>query len=266
MKKRQEVLGKLSRFSTFFLIICLSVFIVSFTGCDDEDSYEVRLEDARMALDEGRYAAAKAILVELPQTIEVKEALSSAIAGFDLNLDMYSIILTMDELEEGGDTGSVDMIGLVIGGDSDQITGETIAEKLLAANEAILLYKDIADMKGIGIDGLSNEQKLQLGLLCITRTVLTIGSLISDELPAGTKLTLTESWIHTNRVDFPTINPSAENLTSIGEDLLYIGYSIDSLGDTNDLKDDYEGFIIELDSNLDNAMTSPELNAYLDSM
>ena len=266
MKKRNQMSGVLGERSKILLLISLGLVIMILAGCDEKDSYEARFEDAKIALDDGNYAVAKAILVELPQTAEVKEALSSVIAGGDLNLNMFNIILTMDSLEEDGDTGSVDMIGLLIGGDTAYISGDAITAKLLAATEAIELYKDIAEMKGLGVDGLANEQKLQLGLLCITRTVLTIGSLISDELPAGASITLTESWIKANRSYFPTVNPSTGDLDRIGEDLLFIGYSISSLGESNDMKDDYEGFQNELDANSDNMMTSLELNTYIDNM
>ncbi len=248
-----------------------------FAGCDKDDTYEVRLEDALMFIDDGNYAAAKAILLDLPQTAEVKEALSNCIAGGDLNLDMFNIILTMDELDDSGDTGSIDMVGLILGDDSNQLTSESLATKLTAANEAIDLYKDIAELNGTGVDGLSADQKLQLGLLSITRTTLTIGTLIADELPAGTPVTLTETWIKDNKEMFSTtdpdsgelessLDPSADDLARISEDLTYTEYAIDALTTDNDMKDDYQEFKNELDSNGDESTTSNELNSYIDTM
>lgn len=263
LKIRKHFGGRIAR---TLMLIGLGLVLVLSAGCDDEDSYEVRLEDARMAIDDGEYAKAKAILLELPQTAEVKEALSNAISGGDLNLDMFNIIITMDELEAEGETGSIDMIGRIIGGSVDTLDAELIAAKLASASEAIELYKDIAEMEGGGIPGLTMDQKLQLGLLCITRTVLTIGKLILDELPADSSIMLTESWIRTNRGAFPVLNPSPADLANIGEDLVFTGYAIDALSATNDMRDDYEEFIGELDTNGDSATTADELNAYIANM
>jgi hypothetical protein len=90
------------------LLISAGGFLVS---CDNGDSFSARLEDARIALDEGNYDLAKSILESLPQTEAVLEYLSNAIAGGDLNIDTFNIIITMDELDDEGSQGSIDIIG-----------------------------------------------------------------------------------------------------------------------------------------------------------
>lgn len=269
-----------SRAMGIFVLVCLLMITLG-TGCDEEGTYEVKLEEARMAIDDGDYSTARSILVDLPQTAEVKEALSNTIAGEELNLDMFNIILTMDSLDEEGETGSIDMIGLLIGDENDQIDVDTIFEKLASATEAIELYKDIAELESAGdkhltkdiaelesagIENLTMDQKLQLGLLCITRIILSVGKLISDELPAGELITLTEAWIRANRDDFTSLTPSDSELEMFAEDLACIGYAIDAISATNDLRDDYEEFIGELDSNGDGETTADELNAYIANM
>lgn len=255
--------GMLFRF--FVTVLFCSLTILS-TGCDDGSSYEARLEDAKIAIDEGDYASAKSILLGLPRTPEVLEYLSNAIAGGDLNLDMFNIISTMADLEDSGDQGSIDMIGMVIGGDDNQLTGEEIDAKLASATEAIELFQDIAVLQGGGVDELSSDLKMQLGLLSMTRITLTMADLISQELPADQPVEMTETWIRENRDGFMPLNPDAAALETIGEDLVYTGYAIGAISDTSDIKDDYETFKSDLDANGDNMTTADELNAFIADM
>lgn len=249
------------------LIIGLTVcfLIIPFTGCDDTDSYEAQLEEARMAIDDGNYTLARSILEGLPQTIDVLMYLSHAIAGGELNLDTFNIISTLEDLGDSGNSGSIDMIGLIIGNDSNQLSSTEIDSKLASATEAIELFKDIAALQGKTMEELSDDHKLQIGLLSITRTVLSIADMISDELP-GEDVGLTESWIQDNRDGFTPINPDSEDLNRVDEDLTYISNAIGVFADTNDMKDDYQGFRDELDPNGDNQTSSTELNNYIDNM
>lgn len=243
-------------------------FALSITGCDNGDSYEARLEDARIALDDGDYALARSILDSLPQTEEVLQYKSNAIAGGELNLDTLNIIVTMEELDDEGDAGSIDMVGKIVAGDDDQLTGDEIDSKLAAADEAIGIFEDIAAMKGTTTKGtadLSDNQKLQLGLLSIVRIVLTLADLICDEIN-GEPVTMTEAWIRDNYTDFQDISPTQEQLDRINLDLDYIELTIDIFADSNDLKDDFENFMNDIDGNGDGTVSTAELNAYLAEM
>lgn len=255
--------------------IMVSLFLcfagVTLTGCDNGDSYEAQLEDARIALDEGDYALAKSILASLPQTEEVLQYRSNAIAGGDLNLDTLNIISTLEDLDNSDDQGSIDMVGLIIGGGDDQLTADEISEKLASASEAIELFKTIGEMKSGSSKSiedmawLSDDQKMQVGLLGITRTVLTLADQISRAL-GGDPVTMTETWIQANRNSFLPVSPTQAEIDRIEEDILLVGYAIDVFSDTNDMKDDYLSFKSELDANDDGVMTADEINAYLTSM
>lgn len=253
------------------LIIGLFMFLaaVSMTGCDNGDSYEAKLEDARIALDDGNYTLAKSILETLPETAMVLEYMSNAIAGGDLNLDTLKIISTLEDLDDEGNVGSIDMIGRIIGDENSQLTCEEIVAKIQSATEAIEMFKAIADLNGGGVQNLSDNQKMQLGLLSITRVVLTLAHRIC--IKTGGPVTMTEAWIQANRADFtPVITDEeaaseevAEDLARINEDILFIGYTIDVFADSNDMKDDFEEFKDELDSNMDDNVSYVELNTYI---
>jgi hypothetical protein len=243
----------------------VALFAAALTGCDNGGSYEAKLEDARIAIDDGNYAQAKSILQTLPRTPEVLQYLSNAIAGEDLNLDTFNIITTLSELDDSGNTGSIDMIGKIIGDDNDQLTPEEIAAKLASATEAIDLFKEIAMDEGTGMDGLSDDQKIQVGLLAIARTVLTLADMISREMSDQT-VVMTEEWIRDNRDSFATVHPTDDELASISEDLTYTEYAIGALSSSNDLSDDFTEFRDELDANQDGLITADELNAYIDGM
>lgn len=253
------------------LIIGLFMLLaaVSMTGCDNGDSYEAKLENARIALDDGNYDLAKSILETLPGTAEVMEYMSNAIAGGDLNLDTLNIISTLEDLDDEGNTGSIDMIGTIIGDEDNQLTCEEITDKIQSATQAIELFKAIADLSGGGVQDLSDNQKTQLGLLSLTRIVLTLAHRIC--LKTEGPVTMTEAWIQENRAEFTPVITEEEStsegvvadLARINEDILFIGYTIDVFADSNDMKDDFQEFKDELDGDLNGVVTYVELNVYI---
>jgi len=252
------------------LCLCLGIAGIFFTGCDNGGSYEAKLEDAKIAMDDGDYAQAKSILETLPQTEEVLEYMSNAIAGGELGLDTLNIISTLGDLEDSNNQGSIDMVGLIIAGGDDQLTEEEIATKLASATEAIELFKTIADMnstgsKAIDVVVLTNNQKMQLGLLSITRTVLTMADQIC-RATGGNPVTMAEAWIRANRDNFLPVSPTQDEIDRIDEDILFIGYAIDIFSDTSDLKDDYLAFKDELDANGDGVTSADEINDYLTNL
>ncbi len=262
LKKRMLFCATLS-----VLVIAAGGFLVS---CDNGDSFDAKLEEARIALDHGNYAQARAILESLPQTEMVLEYLSNAIAGGELNMDTLNIIATMDELDDEGKEGSVDIIGTIIGNENDELSCEDIEAKLAAVNEAIGLFEQIMDLKPNGIADLTEGQKLQLGLLSMTRTVLVLAKLISNKYNASSEIcaaiVMTEEWIKANRHLFPTVEPTQDDLDSIDEDLHYISVAIDAVDENNDMLDDYNEFKNELDSDSNDHVTADELNLYIANM
>lgn len=262
MKKRMLFIGMLT-----MLVISAGGFLVS---CDNGDSVDAKLEDARIALDEGNYALAKSILETLPQTEEVLEYLSNAIAGGELNIDTLNIISTMDELGDEGREGSIDIIGKLIGNDNDELSCEDIDTKLAAVNEAIGLFEQIMELKPNGINDLTEGQKLQLGLLSMTRTVLVLAKLISNKYNSLSvdcaAIVMTEEWIKANRHLFATVDPTQDDLDSIDEDLHYISVAIDAVDEDNDMLDDYTTFKNELDTDHNDHITADEINNYIATM
>lgn len=255
------------------LIAGLFMFLaaVSMMGCDNNDSFEAKLEEARMALDDGNYDRAKAILETLPGTVQVLEYLSNAIAGEELNLDTLNIISTLEDLDDEGNVGSIDMIGRIIGDENNELECEEIVIKRDAATEAIQKFKDIAVLMGVTMDNLSDNQKTQLGLLSVTRVVLTLAHRIC--LRTAGPVIMTEAWIQENRGDFTpliVINEGEEipadveaDLALINEDMDYIENTIGVFADSNDMKDDFEEFRSEIDADDNGTVTYVELNNYI---
>ena len=164
------------------------------------------------------------------------------------------------------------MIGRVIGDETNQLMCADIAAKLQAATEAIEQFKLIAEMKGVELDALTDNQKTQLGLLGVTRIVLTLAHRICARVEGP--VIMTEAWIQDNRAGFTPLITEAQDgteevtadLAMINEDLIYVGYAIDVFAETNDIKDDFEEFKAELDGNQDGTVTVAELNSYVENL
>jgi hypothetical protein len=253
-----------------FILTSMIAGLIFFTaGCDNKDSYEAKLEDARIALDNGNYAEAKAILASLAQTPEVLQYMSNAISGGDLNIDTLHIIQTLDTLKDDNQ-GSIDMVGKLLGADANGIlTCSDIDKKLTSVNEALQLFKTISTMNG----SLTDDQKLQRGLLSVSRTILTLARIISCD--AGVSpVYMTEQWIKANRASF-LININVSNIDAhtnpnyiqtINEDLDNIEIAALVVTGTNDFKTNFDGFRNDLDTSGDGTITGQEIKDYLSNM
>ncbi|MCL0096784.1 hypothetical protein M1N66_04175 [Thermodesulfovibrionales bacterium] len=166
--------------------VCTILIIAAFllTGCGnalewaaDDDSREARLETARMALDDGNYAEARHILYELnnryPNDPEVSELLSNAYAG-KAGLDTFALLETIDALDDEGQAGNIDMVGLVLGDEKGTLTEDKISNKIGNLTSAI-------DALG-RIQNLTYDQRIQRGLLSVSRAALTIAEIIMADI------------------------------------------------------------------------------------
>lgn len=249
------------------------------TGCGDDASYESKLFDARQALDDENWAKAMAILESLPQTEQVLQYLSNSYAGM-VGLNTFDFLTTIDELdnENGDNTGSIDMIGKLIGAENDVLSCEAATDKLIDITTAIDTMMMIQTLLGVELD---NDQKVQLGLASITRTVVIIAKLICEQT-GNENVTMTEEWIKANRDNFLPISTDTWNSSPVDasyadmlmEDIDHVDEAIIALTESsgnNDIQDDFQEFRNEIDNGQggtagDGTITLGEMNYYLQNM
>lgn len=262
----------------FFLILffCIALILPVMTGCDDKDSTEAKLFDAEEALDDGNWDKAIAILNSLGTSEEVLQYLSNAYAG-QVGINTFDLLTTIDELdnENSGqdESGSIDMIGKLIGAENDVLTCNTISDKLDTISDAIYNINQISAIFG----NLDDDQTVQLGLASLTRTVLIIAKLIC--LQTGEpEITMTEAWItdyrDTNGLEISEANWTLDSFADmLIEDITNVGDAVSVMSEGNDIKDDFDQFKAELDNGAgagdtasDNIISRDELNHYLATM
>lgn len=260
----------------FFLMlfICITLIVSVMTGCDDEDSTEAKLYDAEQALDDGNWSKALSILNSMGTQEEVLQYLSNAYAG-QVGINTFDLLNTIDELDDQNDSGSIDMIGKLIGDENDVLTCSTISTKLETISNAIFNMKQITDLLAITLD---DDQNVQLGLASLTRTILIIAKLIcidTDEV----EVKMTEAWIKNYWDTHPGFEIAAATWTSVdanlgesyedmlNDDITNVANAVAAMSDGNDIKEDFDQFMAEIDNGINDGIISiDELNYYLREM
>lgn len=251
------------------LLLCLTIFTIP--GCFEDDStYEARLEEARIALDNGDYARARSILLELraeyPDDPLVLQYLSNACAGL-AGIDTFRLLDVIDQLLDMEQQGRIDMVGLVLGGAEGVLDSDEIDEMIdLLENCTIAELENIAQ--------LTNDQIVQLGLASLFHAALTIADIVIDDL-AILEIMLTEAGLNglyglQNPPDFDDID-IAGRLQSLSDDIVRIDDSIDAIllmlnldsTEKNDLSESFNKFLNDMDPNQDGVVTQQELENYI---
>jgi len=236
----------------------------------DDASYEARLEEARMALDKGRYDEAISILKGMDKSDPaVAGYLSNAYAG-KAGLDTFKLLETIDSFA-ANQTGNIDMVGKVLGGDDAKLRTDEITEKKEKFDSAINALDELKEQ-----GQLTNEQKVQLGLLSTNRAALTIAEIIAEDQQKS-EVTLTEEGIKDLYSD-KQINLSDEatdeRLQTLSGDINNIDNSIDAIlaitekteKEKNDLRENFEKFKKDVDKNGDKDVTPEELNNFINNI
>lgn len=275
MKKLNFFPTKKSTQFMFMLFFCITLILSVMTGCDDKNSSEAKLFEAKEALNDGQWVEARLILLSLNESEEVLQYLSNTYAG-EVGINTFDLLTTIDELDgenDGSDnSGSIDMIGTLIGDENNALSVEDITEKLATINNAIDNLNLISSLTGTS---LNNDQAVQLGLASMTRTVLIMAELIAIET-GEPEVTMTEEWI-TNYRDSNGLVISDATWESdsydemLVDDITNVGNSVLAISGENDLKEDFDEFKAEIDNGngevADNGSISlSELNFYLDDM
>ncbi|MDP2752999.1 MAG: hypothetical protein Q8P40_01200 [Nitrospirota bacterium] len=261
------------------LILLLAVIVILmgcgsnlFEGMADKNSYEAKIEEARMALDDADYEKAKSILKGMDlKDPTVAQYLSNAYAGL-AGLDTFNLLDTIDALTESDQTGSIDMVGKVLGDEDGKLTAGEIETKISYLNSAI-------DAMG-NIQNLTDEQKVQLGLLSLNRAALTIADIISgDQINQGKSgdITLTEESLDnlypTGTVDFSQ-EATPDRLNTLSTDITNVANSIDAIlritgqttGEENDLANNFDEFSNAVDTDGNGDITTTELENYIKTL
>jgi hypothetical protein len=247
-KNRQAIILKICG----LLFLCFAMF--SITGCPgeslfnwyaDDDSYEARIEEAIIALDDEDYSKALNILEDLeedyPDDSLVLQYLSNACAGM-AGIDTFNFLEVIDQLIDKDQAGRIDMVGLVLGGHDARLSGEEIDTK-------IELLGDCAILKLLSIDDPNDNQIVQLGLVSLFHAALTIADIVMDDLPTIDSIVLTEEGLNSlygpgNLADFSGIDIT-DRLDDLSDDIARIDESIYTILEMLDLDSPEENDISE---------------------
>ncbi|OQY17123.1 MAG: hypothetical protein B6I32_01600 [Desulfobacterium sp. 4572_20] len=259
------------------LFLCLVALII--TSCEenslewlaDDSSYEARLEDARMAIDDREYASARDLLLQLkeeyPDDPLILQYLSNAYAGL-IGLDTFNLLTTIDQLIDANETGNIDMVGKVLGSETGTINKDDIDDILANLDKAISSLGEIPNP--------TDDQVVQLGLLSLNHAAVTIADIVADDTGAD-QVTLTEDGlaaIYGGQAPDLTEEATAERLDNLSEDMDKIGKAVNSIanisgidsGQENDLYESFDEFRRDIDPDGDESITQQELQDYLGSL
>ena len=263
------------KLSTFHFAIWICVFSSAFLGCggnafegiSDDNSFEARLETARMNIDDEEYQEAINILNDLreeqPDNEDVIKYLSNAYAGL-AGLNTFDLLEVIDDLDDAGNSGSIDMVGLVLGDSDGLLLADEVPEKLDNLNESIDQLNTIENP--------TDDQIVQMGLLSVSRIGMTLAKIIQSDT-GNASLTLTEEGIQSEydtKPEFEDGDVSDEDLENLTNDIKNVGEAVavmtESYSYDNDLNEDFLEFKNDFDQNSDDTIDVQELENYIDSL
>ena len=268
--QRSRLVGSLA----FVVCICLAGLLI---GCDgnlfesisDDDSYEARLEEGLMALDDEDYDKAVELFLDLREDYSSKEEvcvyLSNAYAGLT-GIDTFSLLETIDEMEGTDDEGSIDMIGLLLGDAQGIIQLSEVSGKM----DLLALAKDAIDTC---IDSLDTDERVQTGLLGLGDAALIIANTVMTDLSL-TSLELTEDGLdalYTSlSADFDSTDISDTALQQLNDSLDDIADAVEALEDLlgedeSDLSESFEEFLADVDPDSD-GIDRDDLENYIQNL
>ncbi len=267
-----------------FMVLLSAALLLSFYGCGEsafeslssDDTFEAQMEEAKIALDDADYTRAIEILERLesqhPDNLEVKQYLSNAYAGL-AGLDTYDLLATIDELDEEGKNGSIDMISTVLGDAEGRLSKIEVGEKLSLLDDAIE-YMQLTLPSGVQADvfiaaSSTDDRIVQRGILAMSRIVLLMADMVLDQLGI-TEVVMTEAGI---RIHYAHQDPDFDGLFNneialkLAADIQAIDNAISALaqlsGSDNDLHEDFTKFMNDLDRDGNLVIDQSEIEMYL---
>jgi hypothetical protein len=245
-------------FQCIAVLVCLGLagILIScdgnlFESISDDDSYEARLEEGLMALDDEDYDKAVELFLDLRSDYSSKEEvcvyLSNAYAGLT-GIDTFNLLETIDELNDTEDEGSIDMIGLLLGDATGVIQLLEVTDKM----DLLSLAKSAIDNC---IDNPDTDERVQSGLLGLGDAALIIANLVLTDLGLDS-VELTEEGLDALYDTTPEIDQtdiSDAMLQQLNDSLDDIADAVDALeellgaDEENDLSESFEEFLADVD-------------------
>ena len=252
------------------VFLCLAGFLIScdgnlFEDISDDDSYEARLEEGLMALDDEDYDKAVDLFLDLREDYSSKEEvcvyLSNAYAGLT-GIDTFNLLETIDELEETDDEGSIDMIGLLLGDARGEIDADQVDAKSDLLSKAKTAIEDC-------IDTPNSDERVQEGLLALGDAALFIADLVMRDQGTDT-VELTEDGlddlyegIGTIEFDDDLTAQDMQEFNDIIDEIADAVVAIEELVGEDDLSESFDEFLEDLDGNGDGVVVISELEQYI---
>ena len=253
-----------------------------FIGCDgnvlegvsDDDSYEAKLEEGLMALDDEDYDKAvdifKRLKSDYPNKEEVCVYLSNAYAGLT-GIDTFNLLNTIDDLDGTDSEGGIDMIGLLLGSAEGILTQDAVTTKIGSIGDAQTTINGCID-----IDNRDTDERVQMGLLGLGDVALIIADTVFADTGVGsielTEEGLEELYESRPPIDIDDTDISDADLALLNASLKDIQDSIDALeeilGDDeeNDLSESFDEFIDDIDRDHSGEITRSEIEQYIDDL
>jgi len=249
------------------VLVCVFFLAALTVGCDDESSYDSKLEEARIAIDEGNYSQALTILEGMTEQ-EALEVLACAHAGL-AGIDTFEILSQVDSDGGTGD-GSIDLIGKMLGvGDADTLSFDAVKEKLGEIDNA---KKMLLASVGGNAANLDEDGKVKLAIYGLTDVILVMGKVISS-IDNNCDVILTEEAIRGLSGTFVEaditgllLKDEVDPIAQINEDLDAVEAGVDVLsdgGESNDLSEEFEAFLDKIDLSGDGYISAAEFVGYL---
>jgi hypothetical protein len=194
--------------------------------------------------------------------------LCHAYAGL-AGLNTLDLLIIIDELNKSGESGNIDMVGLVLGDAEGDVSSADVADKLDHFNEAIDSLEQI-EANG---NNLSDDETVQRGVLAVARISMVIADMILSDQGAGEgdTIRLTEAGLgalYSGEPDFEG-DISAEQLGYLSDDIERVQDATDVLGDMgsdNDLSEDFSQFEEDINPDGNTIISVEELEAYVGSL
>lgn len=251
--------------STLFLRIALVVSLIFSVmvfgmGCEDDETDESNLEEAKIALDDREYDRA----IELLEGMTGKEALevlADAYAG-RVGIETFEFLSQLEELSFDGVEESVELVRGMMGYAADHAFLCTeIAEMLSDLDKASdALLESVAGNEA----ALTTNGKAKLAIYSFSDFVLVLAEILcvnyGPSLSPPDTIELTEAWIK-NLIqlfvdDFNDVVVTADQLAQMNRDLGYVKDAAAAFGMSDELKEAFASFSTHVggaDGSLDRA-------------
>ena len=239
------------RVSTLYLrialVVCLIFSVMVFgVGCEDDESDESTLEEAKIALDNREYDRAIELLEGMTDK-EALEVLSNAYAG-RVGIETFEFLSQLEALNFDDVQESIELVRGMLGyGASHAFLCTDIAAMLSDLDKA---RGALLNSVGGNESALTTSGKAKLGIYGFSDFVLILAEILCENygsrLDPPDTIELTEAWIKNSIqlfvVDFKDVVVTAEQLAQMNRDVGYVKGAAAAFGMSEELKTTFASF------------------------